>query len=142
MNLLKAENVQILDHAADWKEAIIQSVLPLEKGGFVTEEYKQAVVANVEEFGPYICIAPHVAMPHARPEQGALQTQVAVTLFREEVSFEREDARANLFIALAATDSNRHLEALMQISELLQDEEKAEAMLHAADAAELYSYFA
>ena len=102
MNLLKAENVQILDHAADWKEAIIQSVLPLEKGGFVTEEYKQAVVANVEEFGPYICIAPHVAMPHARPEQGALQTQVAVTLFREEVSFEREDARANLFIALAA----------------------------------------
>ena len=86
MNLLKAENVQILDHAADWKEAIIQSVLPLEKGGFVTEEYKQAVVANVEEFGPYICIAPHVAMPHARPEQGALQTQVAVTLFREEVS--------------------------------------------------------
>ena len=142
MNLLKAENVQILDHAADWKEAIIQSVLPLEKGGFVTEEYKKAGVANVEEFGPYICIAPHVAMPHARPEQGALQTQVAVTLFREEVSFEREDARANLFIALAAADSNRHLEALMQISELLQDEEKAEAMLHAADAAELYSYFA
>ena len=142
MTLLRKENVQILESAKDWKDAIIKSVLPLEKGGFVTEEYKYAVISNVEEYGPYICIAPHVAMPHARPEQGAISTQIALTLFKNEVSFEKEDAAANLFIALAAADSNSHLDTLMQISEILQDEEKAEKMLKSGDAETLYSFFA
>ena len=142
MTLLRKENVQILESAKDWKDAIIKSVLPLENGGFVTEEYKHAVISNVEEYGPYICIAPHVAMPHARPEQGAISTQIALTLFKKEVSFEKEDAAANLFIALAAADSNSHLDTLMQISEILQDEEKAEKMLKSGDAETLYSFFA
>ena len=79
-------------------------------------------------------------MPHARPEQGALLTQIAVTLFRNEVTFTREDATANLFISLAA-DSDSHLQVLVKISELLQDEDTAARILNAADAKELYSYF-
>ena len=62
------------------KDAIRKATEPLEKDKFVTAAYKEAIIANVEELGPYICIAPHVAMPHARPEQGALSTQIAVTL--------------------------------------------------------------
>ena len=30
MNLIKESNVQILEGAADWKEAVCQSVIPLE----------------------------------------------------------------------------------------------------------------
>ena len=85
--------------------------------------------------------SPHVAMPHARPEQGALKTQIAVTLFRKEITFTREDATAKLFITLSAADSDSHLQVLVKISELLQDEEKAAQILDAADAKELYGYF-
>lgn len=141
MELLRAGNVQILEGAADWKDAIRKSVEPLEKDKFVTAEYKDAIIANVEELGPYICIAPHVAMPHARPEQGALITQIAVTLFRNEVTFNREDAKANLFITLSAADADTHLQVLVKISELLQDEDKAAKILNAADVDELYGYF-
>lgn len=45
-------------------------------------------------------------------------------------------------VALAAADSNSHLDTLMQISEILQDEEKAEKMLKSGDAETLYSFFA
>ena len=141
MGLLKAENVQILESAMDWKDAIRKSTLPLEKDNFVTVDYKEGIIQNVETLGPYICIAPHVAMPHARPEQGALKTQIAVTLFRKEVTFNREDATANLFITLAAADADSHLQVLVKISELLQDEVKAAQILNAADEKELYSYF-
>ena len=141
MGLLKAENVQILESAMDWKDAIRKSTLPLEKDNFVTVDYKEGIIQNVETLGPYICIAPHVAMPHARPEQGALKTQIAVTLFRKEVTFNREDATANLFITLAAADSDSHLQVLVKISELLQDEVKAAQILNAADEKELYGYF-
>lgn len=141
MELLLEENVQILEGAENWQEAIRKSVLPLERGNFVTADYKEAIIANVENLGPYICIAPHVAMPHARPEQGALKTQIAVTLFRKEVVFNRDDARANLFISLAAADSDSHLAMLMKISELLQDEDKAEKIFAARTVKELYGYF-
>ena len=141
MDLLLKENVQILEGAGNWREAIRKSVLPLEKGKFVTADYKEAIIANVEELGPYICIAPRVAMPHARPEQGALKTQIAITLFRKEIVFNREDARANLFISLAAADSDSHLKMLVKISELLQDEAKAEKIFAAQTADELYSCF-
>ena len=39
MKLLKQENVQIIESASDWQEAIKLSVLPLEKGGYVKECY-------------------------------------------------------------------------------------------------------
>lgn len=142
MGFILRENVQILDEAADWQEAIRLSVGVLEKGNFVTAEYKEAVIANVNEMGPYICIAPHVAMPHARPEQGALATQIAVTLFRKEVTFTREDAKAKLFIALSAADSNSHLNLMVKISEMLQDGTTAESILNVEDAETLYQYFA
>ena len=141
MELLSENNVQILESAVDWKDAIRKSTVLLEKDKFVTSDYKEAIIKNVEELGPYICIAPHVAMPHARPEQGALKTQIAVTLFRNEITFNREDAKANLFITLAAADSDSHLKILMKISELLQDEEKAAKILNSTDKNELYAYF-
>lgn len=141
MNLIKESNVQIFEGAADWKDAVCQAVAPLEKDGFVTEAYKKAIIENVEQLGPYICIAPHIALPHARPEQGVLESQIAVTLFRKEVDFNREDASANLFIALAAADSNSHLDVLMQITDILQDEERVAKILQAKDETELYHYF-
>ena len=141
MKLLLEENVQILEGAHDWRDAIRKSTAPLERGNFVTADYKEGIIANVEKLGPYICIAPHVAMPHARPEQGALKTQIAVTLFRNEVTFTRKDATANLFITLSAADADSHLQVLVKISELLQDADIAAKILQAADAKELYGYF-
>ena len=140
MKLLK-ENVQILDGADDWKDAVRKSAKPLESGNFITANYAEAIISNVEELGPYICIAPHVAMPHARPEQGALKTQIAVTLFRNEIVFNRDDARANLFITLSAADADSHLEMLVKISELLQDEATAEKIFAAQTVDELYNCF-
>lgn len=84
MELLKKENVQICDAAADWKEAIRTAVKPLEEHGYVEARYKEEIISNVEKMGPYIVIADNIALPHARPEQGALKTQIGVTLFRKD----------------------------------------------------------
>ena len=80
-------------------------------------------------------------MPHARPEYGVLKSQIAITLFRNEVKFDKEDIVARLFLTLAATDSSSHLNALMKISEILQNKEKVEKILKSSDTEELYSYF-
>lgn len=141
MDLLEKGNVRILEHADDWKDAIRKSVIPLEEGGFVEAKYKEEIIAGVEKLGPYIIVAPSIALPHARPEQGVIKSQIAITLFKKPVEFHKENTSAQLFVTLAASDSNRHLNALVSISDILQDEEKVEKILQAEDAETLYSYF-
>ena len=141
MELLDKKNVRIIDKAEDWKDAIRISVQPLEEQGYVEARYKEEIISKVEELGPYIILAPSIALPHARPEQGVIQSQVAITLFREDVSFNKKDTTAKLFITLAAADSNSHLNTLMAISNVLQNEEYCEKILQAEDAESLYRYF-
>ena len=85
MSLLKKENVQICESADNWRDAIRISVRPLEQGGYVESCYKDGIIENVEKLGPYIIIADHIALPHARPEQGAVKTQIGITLFRQDI---------------------------------------------------------
>ena len=141
MDLLKKENVQIVDRVADWKDAIRISVQPLEQHGYVESRYKEEIISNVESMGPYIVLAPYIALPHARPEQGVKESQIAVTLLQNEVRFAGEEKPVKLLIALAASDNNRHLDALMSISELLQNEDTVQKILNSKDKEELYSYF-
>lgn len=142
MNLLQRENVQILEQAIDWRDAIRKAVIPLEAGGYVETCYKEEIIKNVESMGPYIVIAEHIALPHARPEQGVNKTQMSITLYRNEVLFDGKDMPASLFITLAAADNNSHLDALMTVSELLADEEKVRQILEVPDVDGLYNYFA
>lgn len=141
MGLLKQENVQICDTADNWRDAIKIAVLPLEKSGYVESRYKDGIIENIEKLGPYIIIADHIALPHARPEQGAIETQIGITLFRQDITFEGREATAKLFVTLAAKDSNSHLDALVQISELLSEEEVVDKILQAPDVPTLYHYF-
>ena len=141
MGLVKLENVQICEKANDWRQAIKISVQPLERGGYVKSCYKDGIIENVEKLGPYIMIADEIAMPHARPEQGAIETQIGITLFREGVRFDGKETTARLFVTLAAKDSDSHVDALVKISELLSDDETVEEILEASDVQTLYRYF-
>lgn len=141
MSLLKKENVQICERADNWRDAIKISVLPLEQGGYVKSCYKDGIIENIEKLGPYIIIADHIALPHARPEQGVIDTQIGITLFRKDIEFDGRETTARLFVTLAAKDSNSHLDALVQISELLSDEHEVDKILASPDVQTLYHYF-
>ena len=73
--------------------------------------------------GPYIILAPGLAMPHARPEEGVIKASFALVTLKEPVTFEGEDEPVSVFIILAGSDSDRHMEGLMEITQVLDDEE-------------------
>mgnify|MGYP000420010335 CR=1 FL=1 len=111
MKHLKRENVQICEKATDWHDAIRTAVLPLERGGYVEPRYKEEIIKNVEELGPYIVLAENIAMPHARAEQGVLKTQFSVTLFREPVWFDSKEMPARLCNVPYAISARTHVSA-------------------------------
>ena len=47
------------------------------------------------ELGPYIVITEHVALPHARPESGALEPAVGITVLKDSVEFGSKRQRSS-----------------------------------------------
>lgn len=64
-----------------------------------------------------------------------------MTLLRHPVSFDEEDEPVRLLIALSAADNNSHIDTLMTITDVLQDEAKTEKLLSAGSPGQLYQCF-
>jgi mannitol operon transcriptional antiterminator len=123
-DLLTRHHIQFIEEASDWKEAIALAAKPLLENGYITNEYIQAMIDNVMTLGPYIVIAPGVALPHARPEQGVKKIGMSFLKIKNGCLFsEKEEHRVYVLIVLAAIDNETHLKSLSQLTKLLSDKE-------------------
>jgi mannitol/fructose-specific phosphotransferase system IIA component (Ntr-type) len=138
LELLTAETIQFSASEPSWQEAIKLSAQPLLKNLSITEDYITAMIAAVDKFGPYIVIAPKVALPHARPEKGALKMGLSLLITKNEVKFSDDpEHTVNLLFALSATDSKSHILALTELSDVLGDEDAINALIAANNVAEV-----
>ncbi len=125
--------------AADCDDAIRQGVGLLVKAGVAEERYAQAVIDIKKEHGPYYVIAPGIAMPHARPESGAIGTGFALMTLKKPVNFGNPDNDpVDIVLCICAKDkedlnNNVIISAMM----LFDSEETLEALRKASTEAEL-----
>ncbi|UXY08746.1 PTS sugar transporter subunit IIA [Kosakonia sp. ML.JS2a] len=132
-----------LDHPANTPEqAILAAGNALLASDACTESYVQAMVDNFHQFGPYFVIAPGLAMPHARPEQGALTPQISFIRLRQPVAFGHSDNDpVSLVLGLSATGQDQHIQLIQQLVTLLSDEHTYHTFLHSTDAEAIFSCF-
>lgn len=126
-----ASSISIKSSATNWQEAIDFSMSSLLANHYVNTNYIQAIKDLTITIGPYYILAPGVAMPHARPECGALKTGMSLTLLKQEVKFAEDDEGIKLLIGLSAASSDSHIGAIQALSELLSEEETLTALLAA-----------
>ena len=121
-----AENNSILlqAEARTWQEAVKLGVDLLVKADVVEPHYYQAILDGVAQFGPYCVIAPGLAMPHSRPEEGVKKTGFVLVTLKKPLVFNHEDNDpVDILITMAAVDANTHQEVgIMQIVNLFDDE--------------------
>lgn len=129
--------ITIKDAADNWLQAIDYSMAELLAKGYVEPSYVEAIKKSTEENGPYYILAPLVAMPHARPECGAVKTALSLTLLRNPVYFGENKEPVKLLIGLSAANPNEHIGAIQALSELFCEEEQMEALLNANTAQQL-----
>jgi len=104
----------------DWPSAIAAAGRLLVRAGAVEDRYIEAMVRVARELGPYIVIAPGVAMPHARPEDGAKRTAVSFVCLEQPVEFgNEENDPVRLVVGLAAVDHDAHIEVMRQLATVL-----------------------
>ncbi|HAW2446822.1 PTS sugar transporter subunit IIA, partial [Escherichia coli] len=96
-----------------------------------------------DTIGPYYVVGPGIAMPHARPEEGANKLSLALTLIPSGVNFDAdENDPVKLLIVLAATDSTSHIEAISQLAKLFDNEKDIQAILTAKTTQDILSVIA
>ncbi|QIM61897.1 PTS ascorbate-specific transporter subunit IIA [Pasteurellaceae bacterium Orientalotternb1] len=120
-SLIENNSILLNQTAANWEAAIKLGTDLLEKAGTIEPRYYENIVSKIKEMGPYIILAPGLAMPHARPEEGVIKTSFALVTFAEPVYFDGEDEPVHVMLTLAGSDSDQHMQGLMEITQVLDD---------------------
>lgn len=139
-DLLKEELIQQVDSVSTWQDAVGLAAQPLLAYGYIEESYIQAMIASINETGPYIVLAPKVAVPHASPDAGVHQLGISLLQVKEPVDFSEDDdddKKVQLIFVLAAVDSTAHLRALQELALILDDEEAIDSLVAASDPREI-----
>lgn len=140
-DMLKRENVQIVDGVKDWRDAVHVAVQPLVDQGYVKSDYIDGIIANAIEFGPYFVICPDFALLHARPEQGVIHQQLAVTVLREPVRFKAEGPDVRLLVVLAAENGDSHIEVMQKLAVMFSNPDTIAKIAESDDADCIYNEF-
>lgn len=133
------DNIIVGSRAESWEDAVRLAGMLLVKRGVATEKYVEAMIHTVRELGPYSVIAPHVALPHARPEDGALKVGVSIVILANDVAFGSPNDPVRVVIAFASPDKSSHIRLLSEIAELLSIEGAVEKLMNAKTSEEVRS---
>jgi PTS system ascorbate-specific IIA component len=103
-DLLPETAIRLHVPAADWRAAVRASGDALIAGGATTEAYSDEMIATVEQLGPYIVIAPGIALAHSRPSPAVLRPGLSIVTLAEPVPFGNQaNDPVRLVVGLRAT---------------------------------------
>lgn len=138
--LISPDAIALDQHAGDWEEAIRSSGRLLESTGVADSGYTQAMIDSVHKNGPYIVVAPGFAFAHARPSESVHRTGMAWVRLASPVAFgHKSNDPVTLVVALAASDSTTHRQAMAMLARLIGDPEKKAALDNASTPDEVYA---
>ncbi len=129
--------------AETWQDAVKKSVDMLVSAGCAEERYYDGILDVVAEHGPYFVIEQGIAMPHARPEAGALKIGFSLMTLKQPVSFgHATNDPVDFVLTLCAPDKHSLNEkALVEVMNLFDNEEVLEKIRSAKTKDELQTIF-
>lgn len=115
-------DIQMKVHAENWEEALKVAAAPLVNDGKITNDYVDSMIASVNKLGPYIVIAPGLALGHARPSAAVKQSSIAIASLDSPIKFGNKDNDpVDLVVILASINDNDHLGLMKKIVMFLND---------------------
>lgn len=115
--------ITLQESVEDWPQALKLCAKPLLDLQVIGPEYVTAIIQQHHTLGPYYVLAPGLAMPHARPEEGAKGLGLSLLKLKQGVSFGAgEFDPVDVIIMLAAPDKNSHIEMISSLAELFSSD--------------------
>ena len=130
---MKKDNIKLIQKASDWEESIRMAGSLLVDSSSCTKDYVDEMVAAVNNLGPYIVIAPSIALAHARPSSFVKENDISLVVCKEPISFGHENNDpVSLVFSFCATANEGHLEQLGKLSDILSDEDTVKAIINSS----------
>ena len=108
--------------AADWRAAVTLAGDALARSGAATPRYSREMIRMIEEHGPYVVIAPGLALAHARPGPEVLADGLSIVTLAEPVSFGHpHNDPVRVILGLAVTAAAQHLAAVAAVANVFND---------------------
>lgn len=109
---------------SSWREAVYVVGNLLKRKGLVQDSFIKSMILTIEDLGPYVILLPGIAFFHGSPQSGVHQVGLSFATFKEDVVFtDFEQQHIQCAFGFGAVDANSHMQILMQITKLLQDDE-------------------
>ena len=139
--LIKKQSVKAKLEASDWEDAIRKGGEKLIEAKACKAEYIDGIVKTCRENNAAFVIAPGIAMPHTRPECGALDNGFALVTLKNPVNFgDAENDPIRLLLFIAGKDNNSHIDAVEQIGDFCASEDDVAEICNLETEKEILSF--
>jgi PTS system ascorbate-specific IIA component len=137
------EAVEIHASAPDWRAAVNLAGLVLVRSGAATPDYAGEMIRMIEEHGPYVVIAPGLALAHARPGPAVLADGLAIVTLAEPVNFGHpHNDPVSVVLGLAIKSADAHLKTVANLANIFNDSNAIQALAAATSVAEVQAIMA
>ncbi|MEA5054700.1 MAG: PTS sugar transporter subunit IIA [Propionicimonas sp.] len=110
--------------APDWRDAVRFAGQALVASGVTLPGYTEDMIDTIDRLGPYVVIAPGIALAHARPSSDVLRAGISWVSLAHPVEFgNAANDPVLLVLGLAALDHDGHLELMAALAQVLADAE-------------------
>jgi ascorbate PTS system EIIA or EIIAB component len=108
--------------------------------GKANKSYVDSMLEAVEKFGPYIVIAPGIALAHGKPSDDVLETGLSLLVLENAIEFQHsQNDPVQLVFGLAATDHESHIELMSELAQSLSDQDSVNSLLTCSDSEQIRS---
>jgi PTS system ascorbate-specific IIA component len=124
--------------AEDWRGAVRLAAAALTESGAALPGYADEMIRMIEEHGPYVVIAPGLALAHARPGPEVLADGLAVVTLSTPVFFGHpHNDPVSVVLGLAITHPDAHIATIAELANVFNDSTAITDLAAATDAAEV-----
>ncbi|MFD2616152.1 PTS sugar transporter subunit IIA [Terrilactibacillus laevilacticus] len=121
-NWIQKENIKLQQQVSNWQEGLQIAGNLLLQNKSINPSYIDDMIQAVKQLGPYIVIAPHIAIGHARPGKNVIKDDISVITLKQPVKFGNQDNDpVNIIFTFCATEDSKHIHQLQQLAYLLED---------------------
>ena len=128
LSAMTASSLIQIGQSDDWEAALRQAIRPLEQLEYVTEPFRQTLMNETAAPDNYSFIGTEVAIPHTVPENGVLRNGFAFYILKHPVTYPN-GFRIRMIVPIAVKNTDQHLRAIQELSELIADEPALKQLL-------------
>jgi mannitol/fructose-specific phosphotransferase system IIA component (Ntr-type) len=126
---LTEDLIELQVEVDDWEEAVRAGGRLMVDAGHCEPRYVDAMVEAVNRMGPYMVLAPGIALAHGRPEDGMINVGMSIINLATPVEFGSEaNDPVSLVISFGGVDGESHVEMLRELAEFLMKEANQELL--------------